>query len=271
MSYASVDGLEITLDDAVLRADPRPAREAQRRRRHDHGGAGRRHRHRGSGRGRAGHRARRQRRPLLRRGRHRGSQRRRAAERPRAGSIQRRVRSTAHRLMPLVVQTQTPIVCRVQGWAAGIGFQLAAAADFTVAAADARFWEPFTERGFTPDSGATWLLPRLVGIVRARELLLLGRDLDGTEAAEWGLIHRAVPGAELDAAVDEVVGAAGLGADGRPRADQVAPGRGPDRDAGGPAPERGLRPRAVVAQRGLPRGHDGLRRQAAPRVPGGSR
>ncbi len=74
-----------------------------------------------------------------------------------------------------------------------------------MAAADARFWEPFTERGFTPDSGATWLLPRLVGIVRARELLLLGRDLDGTEAAEWGLIHRAVPAAELDAAVDEVV------------------------------------------------------------------
>lgn len=126
-------------------------------------------------------------------------------ERPRAGSIQRRVRSTAHRLLPLVVQTQTPIVCRVQGWAAGIGFQLAAAADFTLAAADARFWEPFTERGFTPDSGATWLLPRLVGIVRARELLLLGRDLDGTEAAEWGLIHRAVPAAELDSAVDEVV------------------------------------------------------------------
>ena len=126
-------------------------------------------------------------------------------ERPRAGSIQRRVRSTAHRLLPLVVQTQTPIVCRVQGWAAGIGFQLAAAADFTMAAADARFWEPFTERGFTPDSGATWLLPRLVGVVRARELLLLGRDLDGTEAADWGLIHRAVPAAELDTAVDEVV------------------------------------------------------------------
>ena len=126
-------------------------------------------------------------------------------ERRRVGSVQRRVRSTAHRLLPLVVQTQTPIVCRVQGWAAGIGFQLAAAADITVAAADARFWEPFTERGFTPDSGATWLLPRLVGIVRARELLLLGRDLDGTEAAEWGLIHRAVPAADLDDAVDEVV------------------------------------------------------------------
>ncbi len=61
------------------------------------------------------------------------------------------------------------------------------------------------ERGFTPDSGATWLLPRRVGEVRARELLLLGRALSGTEAAEWGAIHRAVPDGELDAAVDEVV------------------------------------------------------------------
>ena len=84
-------------------------------------------------------------------------------------------------------------MCRVQGWAAASASSWPLAADFTVAAADARFWEPFTERGFTPDSGATWLLPRLVGIVRARELLLLGRELDGTEAAEWGLIHRAVP------------------------------------------------------------------------------
>ena len=54
-------------------------------------------------------------------------------------------------------------MCAVHGWAAGIGFQLALAADFTVAADDARFWEPFAERGFTPDSGATWLLPRRVG------------------------------------------------------------------------------------------------------------
>jgi 2-(1,2-epoxy-1,2-dihydrophenyl)acetyl-CoA isomerase len=126
-------------------------------------------------------------------------------ERPRVGSIQRRVRSTAHRLIPLVTQVQTPVVCRVQGWAAGIGLQLAAAADVTVAADDARFWEPFVERGFTPDSGATWLLPRLVGTQRARELLLLGRALDGSEAAEWGLIHRAVPAADLDAAVADVV------------------------------------------------------------------
>ena len=135
--------------------------------------------------------------------------------RPRVGSIQRRVPSLAHRLIPLMLDVQTPIVCRVQGWAAGIGFQLALAADFTVAADDAMFWEPFVERGFTPDSGATWLLPRLVGLARARELLLLGRSLSGTEAAAWGIVHRSVPvdatGGELDGAVAELVNRLGSG------------------------------------------------------------
>jgi 2-(1,2-epoxy-1,2-dihydrophenyl)acetyl-CoA isomerase len=124
---------------------------------------------------------------------------------PRVGSIQRRLPAQAHRLIPLLIDVQVPVVCKVRGWAAGIGFQLALAADLTLAADDARFWEPFGERGFTPDSGATWLLPRRVGETRARELLLLGRTLSGTEAADWGAIHRAVPGDRLDAAVDEVV------------------------------------------------------------------
>jgi 2-(1,2-epoxy-1,2-dihydrophenyl)acetyl-CoA isomerase len=120
-------------------------------------------------------------------------------QRPRVGSIQRRLPAQAHRLIPLVLSVQVPIVCAVQGWAAGMGLHLAVAADFTIAAIDATFWEPFLERGFTPDSGATWLLPRRVGPVRARELLLLGRRLTGAEAAEWGLIHIAVPAREVDA------------------------------------------------------------------------
>jgi 2-(1,2-epoxy-1,2-dihydrophenyl)acetyl-CoA isomerase len=59
--------------------------------------------------------------------------------------------------------------------------------------------------GFSPDSGATWLLPRLAGIARAKELLILGRELSGLEAADWGLILRAVPEAELDGACQELV------------------------------------------------------------------
>ncbi len=131
---------------------------------------------------------------------------------PRVGSIQRRLPAQAHRLVPLLCSVQTPVVCAVRGWAAGIGLNLALAADFTVAAADARFWAPFVDRGFTPDSGATWLLPRRVGEVRAREMILLGRVVDGAEAADWRMIHRAVPAAELDATAGELVAALAGGA-----------------------------------------------------------
>jgi 2-(1,2-epoxy-1,2-dihydrophenyl)acetyl-CoA isomerase len=124
--------------------------------------------------------------------------------RPRVGSIQRRLPAQAHRLVPLLLSVQTPVVCEVRGWAAGVGLHLALAADFAVAAADAHLWEPFSARGFTPDSGGTWLLVRRVGEVRARQMLLLGRPVTGTEAAAWGMVHRSVPGAELGAAADEL-------------------------------------------------------------------
>jgi 2-(1,2-epoxy-1,2-dihydrophenyl)acetyl-CoA isomerase len=125
-------------------------------------------------------------------------------KRPRAGSIQRRLPSQAHRLIPLVSSVQTPVVCAVQGWAAGIGLALALAADVTVASEDARFWAPFAERGFTPDSGVTWMLPRRIGEVRARQMLLLGRVVNGPEAAEWQLIDRCVPAVELPIVVDSL-------------------------------------------------------------------
>jgi 2-(1,2-epoxy-1,2-dihydrophenyl)acetyl-CoA isomerase len=124
---------------------------------------------------------------------------------PRTGSIQRRTPVQAHRLIEVLTEIQLPVVCAVRGWAAGLGCQIALAADFTVAGESARFWEPFLQRGFSPDSGATWLLPRLVGLARAKELLLLGRELSGREAADWGLILRAVPDAELDAAVEDLL------------------------------------------------------------------
>src|SRR5438552_997087 len=112
--------------------------------------------------------------------------------------------SQAHRLIPLLLTVQTPVVCAARGWAAGIGLHLLLAADVAVVSDDGRLWEPFSERGFTPDSGGTWLLPRRIGEVRAREMLLLGRPVDGTEAAEWHLVHRSVPGADLDAAADTI-------------------------------------------------------------------
>jgi 2-(1,2-epoxy-1,2-dihydrophenyl)acetyl-CoA isomerase len=126
-------------------------------------------------------------------------------ERPRVGAIQRRLPLQAHRLIPLMLELQVPVVSRVRGWAVGLGMQIALASDFVVAATDARFWEPFAQRGMTPDGGASWLLPRLLGPVRARELLLLGRRLSGAEAAQWGLVHRAVDDADLDGVAEELV------------------------------------------------------------------
>ena len=131
--------------------------------------------------------------------------------RPRVGSIQRRLPSQANRLVALLCQVQTPVVVRAHGWCAGLGLNLALAADVCVAAADARFWAPFSERGFTPDSGATWLLPRRIGEVRARRMLLLGQVVSGEEAAAWQMVHDAVPLERLDEAVGEVVEALGSG------------------------------------------------------------
>jgi 2-(1,2-epoxy-1,2-dihydrophenyl)acetyl-CoA isomerase len=128
-----------------------------------------------------------------------------SGERPRTGDLVRRIPHGAHRVIELVHSIHLPVVCSVRGWAAGLGCNLALAADFTVAATDAVFWEPFVDRGFSPDSGATWLLPRLVGVTRAKSMLLLGDKVSGTDAADWGLVHRCVDETALDDTVTELL------------------------------------------------------------------
>lgn len=128
-----------------------------------------------------------------------------SGRRPRTGDLIRRIPHTAHRVIELVATIQLPVVCGVRGWAVGLGCNLALAADFTVADTGATFWEPFLSRGFSPDSGSTWLLPRLAGLTRAKRMLLLGEKVTGAEAADWGLIHSAVPGEEVDSAADELL------------------------------------------------------------------
>jgi len=129
----------------------------------------------------------------------------RSERKPRVGSIQRRLPNKANRLIPLMLETQVPIVAVVRGWAAGLGFHIALSSDFCIAAEDARFWEPFLARGFTPDSGAGWLLPRLIGMVRTRQLLMLGEEISGTTAAEWGIIHGTAVADQLDLVASKLV------------------------------------------------------------------
>jgi 2-(1,2-epoxy-1,2-dihydrophenyl)acetyl-CoA isomerase len=129
-----------------------------------------------------------------------------SGQRPRSGDLTRRIPLTANRVVELIHTIALPVVCTVRGWAVGLGCSIAMAADFTIAADDAVFWEPFAERGFSPDAGSTWLLPRLVGLARAKRMLLLGEKVSGTDAVAWGMIHHAVGEAELDLATDELLG-----------------------------------------------------------------
>jgi len=124
---------------------------------------------------------------------------------PRAGATQRRMRWQVNRLIPTMLETQTPIVTAAHGWVIGLGLHVLLASDFAVVADDARLRAPFATMGFTPDSGGSWLIPRLAGIARAKELIMLGREISGAQAADWGMVHRAVPDAQVDAAAGDLV------------------------------------------------------------------
>jgi len=94
-----------------------------------------------------------------------------------------------------------PTIAKVGGVAAGAGCNLALGCDLIVASEDARFSEIFARRGLSLDFGGSWLLPRLVGLHKAKELALLAEVISAKEAAEIGIVNRVVPAAELDAFV----------------------------------------------------------------------
>jgi 2-(1,2-epoxy-1,2-dihydrophenyl)acetyl-CoA isomerase len=101
---------------------------------------------------------------------------------------------------PLVRSLRTmpkPIVCAVNGVAAGAGASIALACDIVIAARSAKFVQAFCRIGLLPDSGGTWTLPRLVGHARAAGLALLGDALTAEQAAEWGLVWKCVDDAQL--------------------------------------------------------------------------
>ncbi|SEB97412.1 2-(1,2-epoxy-1,2-dihydrophenyl)acetyl-CoA isomerase [Pseudomonas saponiphila] len=95
-----------------------------------------------------------------------------------------------------------PVICAVNGVAAGAGANLPLACDLVLAARSASFIQAFCKLGLIPDSGGTWLLPRLVGMARAKSLALLGNRLSAEQAEQWGLIHRCV---DDDALRDEAL------------------------------------------------------------------
>jgi 2-(1,2-epoxy-1,2-dihydrophenyl)acetyl-CoA isomerase len=113
------------------------------------------------------------------------------------GDVARTLRTGAQRLIAAVLDCEKPVIAAVNGTAAGLGAHLAFACDLVLAAESARFTEVFVRRGLVPDGGGAYLLPRLVGPQRAKELMFFGDALSAPDAERLGLVNRVVPDEEL--------------------------------------------------------------------------
>jgi 2-(1,2-epoxy-1,2-dihydrophenyl)acetyl-CoA isomerase len=125
-----------------------------------------------------------------------------SADAKRATDSMRKIMNGAQRLVAAVLDCGKPVIAVVNGAAAGIGAHLALAADLVVAAEDASFVEVFVRRGLVADGGGAYLLPRRIGMQKAKELAFFGDKLPAAEALTLGMVNRVVPAAELDAAAD---------------------------------------------------------------------
>ncbi|WP_106401658.1 enoyl-CoA hydratase/isomerase family protein [Actinocorallia populi] len=117
-------------------------------------------------------------------------------ERP-AGTVARAIAGGAQRLVSAVLDCEKPVIAAVNGTAAGIGCHLAYACDLVLAADNARFIEVFVRRGLVVDGGGAYLLARLVGPQKAKELIFFGDDLPAADAERIGLVNRVVPAGKL--------------------------------------------------------------------------
>ena len=120
-----------------------------------------------------------------------------------AGEVARMIREGAQRLIAAVLDCEKPVIAAVNGTAAGIGAHLAFAADLVLAAESASFIEVFVRRGLVPDGGGAYLLPRMIGPHKAKELLFFGDKIPAADAAAMGLVNRVVPDDELAALAEE--------------------------------------------------------------------
>ncbi len=105
--------------------------------------------------------------------------------------------TTAHRVVATLYRLPKPVIAAVNGVAVGAGLDLALAADFRIASEAARFGSVYITLGIPPDAGASFLLPRIVGLAKAKELIYTGRIIDASEADQIGMLSQLVPAGEL--------------------------------------------------------------------------
>jgi 2-(1,2-epoxy-1,2-dihydrophenyl)acetyl-CoA isomerase len=113
------------------------------------------------------------------------------------------MRGGFQRLMQSIQDCEKPVIVALNGTAAGGGSMLVLAADLVIAADNARLIQVFVRRGLIPDGGVAYLLPRIVGMHKAKELIFFGDDLSAADAERLGIVNKVVPAAELEAATKE--------------------------------------------------------------------
>lgn len=114
------------------------------------------------------------------------------------------VRTTYNPIIRSIRKLEKPVVCAVQGTAAGAGANIAFACDIVIAAKEAVFVQAFSKIGLIPDSGGTFYLPRLAGLARTNAMYLLDEKITADKAVEIGLIYKSVAGNNLDGEIDKV-------------------------------------------------------------------
>jgi 2-(1,2-epoxy-1,2-dihydrophenyl)acetyl-CoA isomerase len=122
---------------------------------------------------------------------------------PHPGNARALMKRNSQRLVRTVLELEKPIVAAVNGVAAGLGAHLAFACDLVIMAEEARLIEVFSRRGIAIDSAGAFLLSRLVGMLKAKELVFFAEDIRAAEALRLGLCNRVVPRAELETAARE--------------------------------------------------------------------
>jgi 2-(1,2-epoxy-1,2-dihydrophenyl)acetyl-CoA isomerase len=120
-----------------------------------------------------------------------------------AGAVRDVIRTGTQRLFRALWELEVPAVAAVNGVAAGFGCHLAFACDLLVASENARFIEVFARRGIVPDGGGAYILPRLIGLARAKEMVLFADPWSAADAERIGLVNRVVPPTELEKAATE--------------------------------------------------------------------
>ena len=120
------------------------------------------------------------------------------------GDGSRMIRDGWQALVTSILDCEKPVIAGVNGTAAGGGMHLALACDLVVMAEEAKFVEVFIRRGIAPDAAGAWILTRLVGIQKAKELFFFGDDVPAAEAYRIGLVNRLVPRAELQSTLEEL-------------------------------------------------------------------